>query len=373
VAESLLRPYSSRQPLFLGGSRQVLNLSSFQSSMDPSCPVCEPGENPLQRRSILLNELLDTEKSITDKFGLLVQKVTGISEGNHDQFFRPKGSATLELSSSVAVLEQFIRNSAEPLGSSGVYKVLITIFDKTSNTSIQYEDVVAKVSHVANKRFSIQLGKQWTALILERTPDFILASNSDRKSEIEIYVKCLGSNPLRNMQQVFEKGVDLPVTHKLKPDGSSLISIPRWAMEIINRLPNSNRVKDRYVRFKFTPNEDTPEGHEDEYTSLMQEMYWGLSHGQFVLDGRYRNYAFSGYRLLHEGGKTYKAKLEVESERTHQDLFDKMFESGAIQELEWVEYYYYIGKQEQLRAKFEELKTSNEQESNDFMRRVEHW
>ena len=175
------------------------------------------------------------------------------------------------------------------------------------------------------------------------------------------------------MQQVFEKGVDLPVTHKLKPDGSSLISIPRWAMEIINRLPNSNRVKDRYVRFKFTPNEDTPEGHEDEYTSLMQEMYWGLSHGQFVLDGRYRNYAFSGYRLLHEGGKTYKAKLEVESERTHQDLFDKMFESGAIQELEWVEYYYYIGKQEQLRAKFEELKTSNEQESNDFMRRVEHW
>ena len=148
--------------------------------------MCELGDNPLQRRSILLSELLDTEKSITDKFGLLVQKVTGISEDNHDQFLRPKGSATLELSSSVAVLEQFLPYAGESLGSSGVYKVLITIFDKTNNTSMQYEDVVAKVSHVVNKRFSIQLGKQWTALILERTPNFILASNTDRKSKIEV-------------------------------------------------------------------------------------------------------------------------------------------------------------------------------------------
>ena len=339
--------------------------------MDFSCPICESEENSLQKRSILRNELEITEKLIIEQFGCLVQRVSGISDVGPGHFPRFKGSATLELSSSSSVIKQFLSHSDESLASSGLYKILITFFYKSSNTTSQYEDVVAKVAHVVNKRFSIQLGKQWTALIQQRTGDYVFPSNSDRESEVEIYVKCLESKPIPSMEEMLEEGIDLPITHKLKPDGSSLVSVPRWAMEILNRLPNSNRVKDKHVRYKFYPSDEFPDGYENEYSSLIQEMYWRLSHGQFVLDGRYGNYAFQEYGALFEAGKTYKAKLEIESELSHLELYDKMFVAGTIDEQEWVTYYFRAGKKDQLRVKFEQLRSSNKQETDAFMQSVD--
>lgn len=341
--------------------------------MDSSCPICESEENSLQKRSILRNELEITEKLITEQFGSLVQKVSGISEAGPDQYPRFKGSATLELSSSSSVIKQFLPRANESLASSDLYKILITFFHKSTNTTSQYEDVVAKVAHVVNKRFSVQLGKQWTALIQERERGFVFSSNSGRESEVEIYVKRLEGKTIPRMMVVLEGGIDLPITHKLKPDGSSLVSVPRWAMEILNRLPNSNRVKDKHVRYKFYPADEFPDGNKDEYSSLMQDMYWRLSHGQFVLDGRHRNYAFQEYGALFEAGKTYKAKLEIASEVSDQELYDKMFVAGTVQEQEWVWYYMYTNKGDQLRSKFEQLMTPSKEEAEDFMRKVDSY
>ena len=341
--------------------------------MDASLPKSETGENPLQRRSILRDELEITEKLIIEQFGCLVQRVSGISDVGPGHLPRIKGSATLELSSSSSVIKQFLSHAVESLASSGLYKILITFFYKSSNTTSQYEDVVAKVAHVVNKRFSIQLGKQWTALIQERERGFVFSSNSDSESEVEIYVKRLEGKPIPRMMVVLEGGIDLPITHKLKPDGSSLVSVPRWAMEILNRLPNSNRIKDKHVRYKFYPADEFPDGDGDEYSSLMQDMYWRLSHGQFVLDGRYRNYAFQEYGALFEAGKTYMAKLEIESSLSDQELYDKMLLAGTIHEQEWVWYYKYTNKEDQLRAQFEQLMTPSKEEVEDFMRKVDSY
>ena len=340
--------------------------------MDSSCPICNTEENSLQKRSILRNELEITEKLITEQFGCLVQKVSGISEAGPDQYPRFKGSATLELSSSSSVIKQFLPRANESLATSGLYKILITFFHKSTNTTSQYEDVVAKVAHVVNKRFSIQLGKQWTALIQKRMEDSGFSLHSDRESKVEIYVKRLEDNPIPSMKKVLEEGIDLPITHKLKPDGSSLVSIPRWAMEIMNRLPNSNRVKDMHVRYKFYPIVEFPDGYEDEYSSLMEDMFWRLSHGQFVLDGRYRNYAFQNYRILFDAGKTSKAKLKIASELSNHELNDKMFVAGTINEQEWAMFYIWL-PEDQLRVKFEQLRSRNNQEVDAFMQSVDSY
>ena len=369
----MYRTSSLLQPLNFGAFHQILNPSTFESNMDTTSPESETGENPLQRRCILRDELEITEKLITEQFGCLVQRVSGISDAGSDQYPRFKGSATLELSSSSSAINQFLPHADESLASSGLYKILITFFYKSKNTTSQYEDVVAKVAHVVNKRFSIQLGKQWTALIQESEGGFVFPSNSDKESEVEVYVKCLESKPIPRMKVVLERGIDLPITHKLKPDGSSLVSIPRWAMEIMNRLPNSNRVKDNHVRYKFYPIKEFTDGYEDEYRSTMQQMYWRLSHGQFVSDGRHRNYAFQEYGALFEAGKTYMAKLEIEPELSDQELYDKMLLAGTIHEQEWAWFYKYTNKEDQLRAQFEQLMTPSKEEVEDFMRKVDSY